>query len=257
MSKHFHTSWNKVGSWYNKSVGDKGSWLQQKLIIPGVLRLLQLKPGHSVLDLGCGQGVLARHLPKKVSYYGLDLAQNLLHFAQQKTLGADFHFLKLDITRPISLSKKDFTHAVLMLALQNTADPKMVLQNACQHLVINGRLIIVLNHPCFRIPRQSSWGIDEQNKMQYRRINRYLDELKIPITMHPGQRQGPITWSFHFPLAKLSDYLFETGFMIEKMEEWVSPKTSVGPKAKMENFSRNQFPLFLTISCRKTKLAPL
>lgn len=257
MIRHFQTSWHQVGSWYNKTQGFKGSWYHQKIIIPGVLRLLQLKPGHSVLDLGCGQGVLARQLPKKVVYYGLDLAQSLLGFAQQKTLGPSSHFLKQDITRPFNLTKKDFTHAAIILTLQNTADPKMVLQNASDHLTINGRLVIVLNHPCFRIPRQSSWEIDPRNKMQYRRINRYLDELKIPINMHPGQKRGPITWSFHFPLRKLSEYLCFANFMIEKIEEWTSDKISQGKQAKMENFSRSQFPLFLTLCCRKVKLAQL
>jgi hypothetical protein len=105
-----------------------------------------------------------------------------------------------------------------------------------------------MNHPCFRVPRQSSWGVDEQKKLQYRRIDRYMEPLKIPIQTHPGQGdKSPQTWSFHHPLSTYVEGLSKSGFVIEKIEEWLSDKLSTGGKAKMENRSRLEFPLFLTI----------
>jgi len=38
-------------------------------------------------------------------------------------------------------------------------------------------------------------GIDEANKIEYRRINRYFTPLKIPITTHPGEAKSSVTWS--------------------------------------------------------------
>lgn len=126
-------------------------------------------------------------------------------------------------------------------------DPKISLENAAKFLQPKGRLFIVLNHPCFRIPRQSSWGIDKKKQVQFRRVDRYLSSLKIPIQTHPGKNSTIKTWSFHHSLSTYSQYLHQAGFVIEKIEEWCSDKKSEGGRAKMEDFSRLEFPLFLAI----------
>jgi hypothetical protein len=109
-----------------------------------------------------------------------------------------------------------------------------------------------MNHPCFRIPRQSSWKVDDEQKIQYRRIDRYTSPMKIPIQAHPSKGQSSATtWSFHHPLASYSQWLNETGFVIELIEEWHSNKVSTGKAAKMENRSREEIPLFLAIKAKK------
>jgi hypothetical protein len=134
--------------------------------------------------------------------------------------------------------------------MENTNE---AIKQVSTHLQIKGKFIIVLNHPCFRIPRQSGWGIEE-NKLQYRYINRYLSPLKIPITMHPGEKPSELTWSFHQPLSYYAKSLKNYGFVIDSIEEWISDKTSQGPAAKMENLARAEIPLFLAISAIRLPL---
>ena len=71
--------------------------------------------------------------------------------------------------------------------------------------------------------------------------------MEIPINMHPGEKSSPITWSFHLPIEEYSKMLFESGFYIEKIEEWTSEKKSVGKMARAENRAREEFPMFMTI----------
>ncbi|MGE5196684.1 MAG: SAM-dependent methyltransferase, partial [Anaerolineae bacterium] len=131
-------------------------------------------------------------------------------------------------------------------------DPFKVIQNAHQHLQSQGQLIIVLNHPCFRIPRQSSWGVDPEKHLQFRRVDRYFSALEIPILTHPSQKElSSKTFSYHYPLSSYSKWLQEAGFVMESIEEWCSDKKSVGKTARMENRSRQEFPLFLAFSARK------
>jgi ubiquinone/menaquinone biosynthesis C-methylase UbiE len=207
----------------------------------------------SLLDLACGQGILARHLPPHVAYCGIDLAPSLIHAAQKKKV--DRHtFLVGDICKPLPIGKQLFTHATIVLALQNVAHPALALLQAAHHLKPGGILAIVLNHPCFRIPRQSSWGIDAPKKMQYRRVERYLSSLKIPIQMHPGKgKSSETTWSFHHSISDFSRFLADAGFAILLLEEWASDKMSVGKAAKMENRARAEFPLFLTFLAQKIR----
>ncbi len=212
---------------------------------------MNLDKGSKLLDLACGQGVLARQIPKETLYQGVDISDSLLKQAEKGKLSTQT-FTTADICKPLPIKEKDFTHATIILALQNVEGPEHALKNAAKHLGPSGKLVIVLNHPCFRIPRQSHWGVDETKKLQYRRIDRYLTPLKIPIQAHPSQKQASAkTWSFHRPLSEYSTLLATAGFAILQIKEWVSDKKSTGKAATMENRARSEFPLFLTFVCQK------
>ncbi|MGZ3634194.1 MAG: class I SAM-dependent methyltransferase, partial [Parachlamydiaceae bacterium] len=220
------------------------------LIFPGIMRLLDIKPQStfSLLDLACGQGVLAKQLPPSMTYTGIDLSATLIKAARQHSTAKHHEFLVGDVSKPLPLHKKDFSMATIVLALQNIEYGERVIQNTMKHLAPQGRLLLILNHPSFRIPRQSSWAIDEQKKIQYRRVDRYFSEMKIPIQMHPGKgTASPETWSFHHPLSTYSQWLYDAGFHMIKIEEWCSDKQSTGKCAKMENRSREEIPLFMAI----------
>lgn len=248
------TSWHHVGKWYASTVGNQGHYFHKHVIMPGLWKLLNLKEDSSILDLACGQGVLGKNIPKNIYYQGIDIAVSLIKIAKETDFNKNHSYVIGDITKPFSIEKNDFSHAAIILALQNIENPSAVFQNANRHLTNQGKFVIVINHPYFRIPKATSWEIDQNNKIQYRRVNRYLSPLKIPIQQHPGK--GPssqLTWSFHNPLSVYSRLLFDAGFVIEKIEEWVSDKISVGPASKMENFARKEFPLFMAILARKDK----
>lgn len=245
-----HTDWERVEKWYDELVGKEGHYYHKHVILPKLLSLLDLKKQSSILDLGCGQGILARYMPKKIHYHGIDLSPSLINQAQKEQRECQA-FTVADICKPLPLKKGVFSHATIILALQNVTQPEKVLQNASYHLQKGGVLFIVLNHPCFRIPRQSHWKIDEEKKLQYRRIDRYLTPMKIPIQMHPGKKKSAITWSFHRPISTYSRFLADAGFSILQIEEWTSDKKSTGKAARMENRARAEFPLFLTFKCQK------
>jgi SAM-dependent methyltransferase len=205
------TSWNKVGRWYGEIVGEKGHFFHQTIVIPGVMRLLDLEKGDRLLDVACGQGVLARRLPGEVEYTGVDLAGGLIAEARRMDKNKSHKYFVSDVTKSIQTNDR-FNKVAVILALQNIKEPAKTIKLVSEKMVKEGRLIIVLNHPCFRIPRQSSWETDLKNKLQYRRINRYMSPLEIPINMHPGERNSPVTWSFHLPIEEYSKMLLENGF---------------------------------------------
>ena len=82
LSRH-QTSWKPVGDWYDSIVGEKGHFYHREVILPNVLRSLALKEGDRLLDIGCGQGVLSRVIPKNVDYVGIDIAKPLLDAAEK------------------------------------------------------------------------------------------------------------------------------------------------------------------------------
>ncbi len=240
------TSWQGVSKWYGEIVGDRGHFFHQEVIMPKSLALLDIKKDSRVLDIACGQGVFSRHLDSSVEYVGIDWSKDLIREAQRRDKNGKHKFLLADVTKDIPVKEK-FDRAVIILALQNIKDPVLALKNISHKLLPGARFLMVLNHPAFRIPRQSSWEEDKDQKMQYRRINRYLTPLEIPINAHPGQKDSPVTWSYHYSIGDYSKFLYDAGFLMERIEEWTSGKNSEGKMAKQENKAREEFPLFMAI----------
>ncbi len=246
------SSWQNVERWYDSIVGVTGHYYHTHVIMPNLKKIIHFHENSSFLDLACGQGVLSRHIPKDIPYTGIDISSSLIKKAKEYSAScANHEFFQADITKNLPLGKKVFTHAAIVLALQNIEDAENVIQNAKIHLKAGAQFIIVLNHPCYRIPRQSSWGFNENSKTQYRQVNSYMSPQKIPITQHPGAKeQSETTWSFHHPLSTYFQWLHNHNFIVINMYEWCSDKASTGKAASWENRARKEFPLFLTIDAR-------
>ena len=247
--------WEKVSGWYGKIVGEKGHYYHRQVIMPNVQRLLMLKDCEcfKLVDLACGQGVLARQLPRQVEYWGLDLSKSLIKAAKAGAKGKKQHkFVVGDATKRHSELPSDADWVTIILALQDIEHADKALKQAASYLKPGGRLLLVINHPCFRIPRQSHWGVDEKKKLQYRRLDSYLSQRAIPIRTEPSKEQlSPVVHSHHRPLSCYFQWLNEAGFAVEQMEEWVSDKKSTGSKAAMEDRARKEFPLFLALVAQK------
>lgn len=248
-----NTSWEQAGDWYNKVVGTGGHYYHEKIILPNTLRLLNLQKDSKLLDLACGQGVLARAIPEDVEYLGLDLAPSLIEEARKNETNSRHRYGVADIAKELPIKYSGFSHIAIILALQNIKHPFNVIKNVAKHLNKDGKFIIVLNHPSFRIPKHADWEMDKQKQIQYRKVDSYMSSLEIPIESSPFDKNKNVTtWSFHRPLSAYSEMLLDNGLVIEKIEEWVSDKKSEGGMAKIEDNARREFPMFMTIvSCRK------
>lgn len=222
------TSWEPVAPWYNGWVGKRGSIYHRKIAIPTVLRLAELQAGERLLDIGCGQGVLAPHILKKgAAYVGVDASKSLIHMAR-KYHGKRAAFLQGDaryLHRLSPIRGNDFDVAVFMLSIQDMQPLNEVLRAASWALGKRGRLIIFMLHPCFRVPRQSGWGFDAGRKLTYRRVDRYLSELKVPMKAYAEVTNGTrgTTLSFHRPLTSYINTLAEHGLVVDKLEELPDP----------------------------------
>jgi len=254
--KQQKTSWGKVADWYDELLEKDSDSYQQKVVLPNVLRLLDIKKGETVLDLACGQGFFAQEFHKKgAKTIGIDIAPELIEIARKKSpKEIQYHISSAD---NLSFLKDDSVDkATAILAIQNIENFSGVFKECSRVLGKSGRLLIVLNHPAFRIPEKTSWGWDEAAKTQYRRVGEYMSESRHKIQMHPstgsGRDPGEYTISFHRPIQAYVKSLAKNGFAITRLEEWISHKKSQsGPRAKAEDIARKEIPLFLCIEAVK------
>ena len=249
------TDWGEVAKWYDELVGDNGSEYHREVVVPGTLRLLGVQPGEAVIDVACGQGVLCRALHEKgAQMTGVDAATELIAAARQRS-GDAIRYLVGDARNLSFLPDARFAAAACVLAIQNVHPIAPVFAGVSRLLVPGGRFVLVMMHPCFRGPKETSWGWDEPNKVQYRRVDRYLLPRKSPIVTHPGSEPDRYTWSFHKPIGDYVKALRNAGLLIDAIEEWPSHKQSqAGPRAAAENLSRKEIPMFMAIRAVKQHL---
>lgn len=249
------TAWSDVAEWYDQLVGEGGSEYHQNVVLPGVIKLLKPEPNHRVLDAACGQGVLARLLASKgVKVTAFDASKELIDAARAHTPDNAVQYQVLDATKNFAnfIPAGVFDSAACVLAIQNIHPIQPLCQGVAEALKPGGRFVIAMMHPCFRGPKETHWGWDDRNRVQYRRVDRYLLPRKAPIVTHPGQRESAYTWSFHKPIEAYVKALRNAGLLIDAVEEWESHKTSQpGPRQAAENTARKEIPMFMAIRAIK------
>lgn len=248
------TSWQQVAGWYDELLaGDQPNDHYEKVIVPGTVRLVGPAPGMHILDVACGQGVIARSLAALgPSVMGVDAAEDLINAAQSRggdrlsyRVGDARELLSLDLPAP-------FDAATCVMALGNIDPLDTVFRAVAALLRDDGAFVFVISHPAFRAPGQTSWGWDDKSRTQYRRVDGYLSNGQHRIQMHPGQSPDVTTWTFHRPLQTYARLLREAGMLIDTIEEWPGRRTSQpGPRADEENRARREIPLFLGVRAVK------
>ncbi len=247
-----NTSWGKVADWYDEMLEEEASTYQKELILPNLARVCSIQKGDTLLDLACGQGFFSRAFAAAgATVIASDIASELIALAKEKpSKNITYHTAPADAVPFVKNNSID--KAIIVLALQNIENLNGTLAECARVLKGNGSLFIVLNHPCFRVPKESSWGFDESAKIQYRRIDRYLSESKVKIQMHPGDKPKEATISFHRPLQVYMKAFSKHGFAIGRLEEWNSHKTSEkGPRQEAEDRARKEIPLFMMLEAKR------
>jgi SAM-dependent methyltransferase len=246
-------SWDPVADWYTGWVGAEGSEHHRRLAIPALLELLAPAPGERILDVGCGPGVLAPHVAGAgARYTGVDASRKLVRFARRHH-GADGRFLVGDATRLRESAELDaggFDAAAFLLSIQDIDPLEDALAAAAWALRDGGRIVLLMTHPCFRVPRQSGWGWDEGRRLRFRRIDSYLGRLAVPMKAHAG---GGATRSYHRPLSAYVNGLAACGLYVDRIREIPRPSEAPGPHARAERRASEEIPLFLGLRAVQRK----
>lgn len=248
------TSWSGVTEWYDDYLKDEDNY-QHKVILPNLLRLLNIKEKEVLLDLGCGQGFFIEKISDKYSnidIHGIDLSSKLLKLAEEKFSKNKHIFLKqTDAINLSHIKDSSIDKVYSVLALQNMADVDGVIQEVKRVLKPNGRCLFVINHPSFRIPKESDWKFDNNINKQGRVVFNYMTDKKYVIDLNPGLKamgeKTEETISFHHPLQYFSKIFNKQDMAISRIEEWISHKKSEqgSGRQKAEDDARKEIPMFM------------
>lgn len=248
--------WDAVADWYDRLVGEQGHDYHRNVIVPAALRMLAVKPAESVADVCCGQGVLIRPLLEAgvSKYTGVDASAKLIDAARARHGGNAA--VKLHVADACAVgSWADGSHdaVVCLMAVHDVADADGLFRSMAAALREGGRAVLVFMHPCFRIPKRTHWGFDNEQKIQFRRVDRYATPEEIVVTTHPGKAASEETHYHHRPLADVLTGLGKAGLAVTACEEPVSHRRSQGggPFSRAEHRAAEEFPLFLALKAVK------
>ncbi|MHB1118057.1 MAG: class I SAM-dependent methyltransferase [Minisyncoccota bacterium] len=252
IKKSKETSWGGVAAWYDTLLEKGDDTYQAKVVLPNLLRVMNLKKGERVLDLACGQGFFSRVFHAAgAEVTGVDIGAPLIAFAKKQSPKDIKYFVRS--AEDLAIFQDGYFEKIsIVLAIQNIEALHKVFKECARVLSPTGKLFLVLNHPAFRIPKSSSWGYDETTKMQYRRVDRYMSESKVAIDMNPSRPGTSMTVSFHRSFQYYFKTLANAGFAVARLEEWLSHRESEqGPRKIAEDRARKEIPLFLFLEARK------
>jgi SAM-dependent methyltransferase len=239
--------------------GERGDDFYTALVLPAVLRQLRAREGESVLDVCCGQGVLGRVLNDHgIRSLGIDASPTLIAAATSRARPLERY--RLGDARALSkvLGDERFDHAALVMALQDLDPIQPVLAGIAAAVRPGGRVVMVMTHPVFRIPRRTTWGFDEDTGVQYRRLDGYLSPMRLPIRTHPGMpNDTTATSTFHRPLHTYLNACGAAGLGIIACEELCSHRRGTkGPRFGAEDRAAKEFPVFLVLTAQRLAERP-
>lgn len=250
--------WDAVADWYDRLVGESGHDYHRNVIVPAALRMLEARKGESVADICCGQGVLIRPLLDAgiARYVGVDASPKLIDSARARHgVNPAVKLHVADACVAGAWADGDHDAAVCLMAVHDVSDARGLFLSLAATLRPGGRAVLVLMHPCFRIPKHTHWGFDNEQKIQFRRIDRYATAEDIVVTTHPGRAAAGETVFHHRSLADILTGLGAAGLAVTACEEPVSHRRSQGggPFSRAEHRAAEEFPLFLAVKAVKIR----
>ncbi len=227
--------WDALADWWDAAIGG-GNATQDLLVEPTQERLLDLRSGQTVLDIACGAGRFTRRMAALgAEIVAFDHSERFIARARQNTpvdLGAriDYRVLNADDTTSLlALGEGRFDAAVCTMALMDMARITPLLSVLPRLLAPDGRFVFSVVHPVFnsgdahpigeRVLRDRRFAVEVSMK-----VTDYLTpRLDVGIGV-PGQ---PVEQhSFHRPMSVLLNACFESGLLLDRLEEPALPPSS-------------------------------
>lgn len=223
LKNECHRIWEELGPWWDSSVED-GDYFHRAFVFPNIEKLLELQGGESVLDAGCGNGALSRHLAKKgVEIFGVDFSSTLIKQAKIRNQGINerIEYEVMDLTDGNELLKlarhKTFDRIVCSMVLHDMSNISPFFESLRFLMKPNGIFVFSIPHPCFNsatILFEPAGGVT-------------VKDYKLPRTFKLRSKNGqPIEQLvFHRPMEEYFNLLIDQGMVMNGFKEpCVDPK---------------------------------
>jgi SAM-dependent methyltransferase len=209
--------WEEHASWWIEGFTEGADPEYEDQIIP--LAVAEQGGAGRVLDLGCGDGQIARALASTgASVVGVDPTTNQIDVAAERAGGPVFAQAGAAV---LPFSDGAFDGVIACLVFEHIDDVDAAIGEVARVLRPDGRFTFMLNHPLLQTPG-SGWIDDHMvdPPEQYWRIGPYLVEAETVEQVELGVHIRFL----HRPLSRYLNALAAVGLVLERMDEPAPPE---------------------------------
>lgn len=226
--------WNRKAAHWDEYMGEGNDWHLQ-LISPAVERLLRVRPDETILDIACGNGMLARRLARLgARVVACDFSAVFIERAQARSaeFAGRIEYSVVDATdkdQLLHLGERRFDGATCTQGLMDMPNIEPLFEGIARLVKPGGRLVITVSHPCFNTTETSMLAeraFDEtgDRTVSAIKLRRYLTAHTAKGAGIPGEPEPH--YYFDRPLSELLGAGFRAGLTLDGMEE---PSFAPGP----------------------------
>ncbi|AEW99867.1 class I SAM-dependent methyltransferase [Streptantibioticus cattleyicolor] len=232
MDRNDIRRWDSVAQryadWLSGADGPDGKEVTE-MVTSAVLEVIGDVSGSRVLDLGCGEGHLARTLARMGAVVdGVDGSAGMIAIARRASAGLAVAFRQSDIRTVLPYPERNFDVAVYNMVLMDVDQVADVVRQAERVLKENGRFVFSITHPCFSahiLGRQESSG--EQQGCRPRR--RYTVPVRWTKNPFGGMAPSATVTHYHRPIGYHVRAVLAAGLAICVFVETSMPEPSAHP----------------------------
>lgn len=210
--------WEANAGWWQASCTAGADVEYEEQILPLVAH--HLAGARRVLDVGCGEGQVARRLAATgARVVGVDPAAAQIAVAVERAGGPVYARAG---AAALPFADGAFDAVVVCLALEHVDDYPTALTEAARVLEPGGTFLLVVGHPILQAPG-SGWIDDRDWDERYWRIGTYLAEDPVVDEVAPG-----VAFEFlHRPISRYVNAMAAAGLPVEHMDEPAPPRALV------------------------------
>lgn len=137
------------------------------LVIPRLMQAAGSVDGLSVLDAGCGEGIVSRSLVGRAAQVvGIDIAPKFIDYARQRDLSQSMTYETHDLSRPLPQYANTFDLVVSNLVLNDVPDYAGFISTLSSVIKPNGRIVMSLNNPYSALLREKVTSYFDSDAVQ-------------------------------------------------------------------------------------------
>lgn len=243
--------WDAAAPAYAQAQATGRDFYRLELFGPTQIELCGEVRGRKVLDVGSGTGYFAREMARRgARVTGIDLSPGMMAHAEEqearKPLG--IRYITGDAARLKEYIGNDrFDLVTSCLSLQDMPDIQQVLRAIHDALIVGGRLIASIAHPCTDTPFRR-WAKDESGTKQWLCIDRYFDRGPIKYKWK-GWAYEFSTSAHHATLEDWFAWLRDAGFLLRGLREPQPSAAAIAKYPELEDAAR--IPYFLLLDAER------
>jgi len=168
------------------------------LVIPRLVEVVGRVDGLTVLDAGCGEGIVSRSLVGTATrMVGIDVVPQLIAYARERDLTHSITYTVHDLSRPLPHYHQTFDLIVSNFVLNDVPDYRGFITTLSASLKPRGRIVLSLNNPYAALLRE--------------KVDNYFDSEAIAQYVF-----GPALY-FHRTMEEYSQAFHTAGLVLSRL----------------------------------------